>query len=194
MPSWSVAAYWQRLTVVDPDRGHITWFGYGDPDEDQRDILPLRRLSPSTAARVKSCRRQLREGVMPPALLWWVSGMNTLLVLDGHDRIVAALAEQALPPVVVLAPAVDPLWASGANTHLVREYEGRVEHLQDVAAHGDAFAGTHIVNITGKFAEQLNDVARSEGRSRAWLLPGGRAAWEQQAARLVPDWGVHRFE
>ncbi|GAA1857039.1 hypothetical protein [Asanoa iriomotensis] len=46
MPSWSVAGHWQRLTVVDPDHGHITWFGYGDPEDDQRDVLPLRPLSP----------------------------------------------------------------------------------------------------------------------------------------------------
>jgi hypothetical protein len=36
-----------------------------------------------SAARVRSYRRQVREGIMAPALLWWVSGLNTLLVLDG---------------------------------------------------------------------------------------------------------------
>lgn len=190
MPSWSVAAHWQRLNVVDPDQGHITWFGYGDPDEDQRDILPLRRLSRGIAARVQSYRRQVREGVMPPALLWWVSGLNTLLVLDGHDRIAAALAERTLPQVVVLAPAGDPSWASGAHGHLVRECEGRLQPLQTAANHGDELARTRIANITRQFAGQLNDVARSEGRSRAWPLPGGRAAWEQQAAQLVPDWTI----
>ncbi|HTF12375.1 MAG TPA: hypothetical protein VK659_29815 [Asanoa sp.] len=40
MPSWSVAGHWRRLNVVDPDYGHITWFGCGDPVEDQRDVLP----------------------------------------------------------------------------------------------------------------------------------------------------------
>jgi hypothetical protein len=188
MPSWSVAGHWQRLNLVDPDYGHITWFGYGDPDEDQRDILPLRRLSPPDAARVRSYRRQVREGIMPPILLWWVSGLNTLLVLDGHDRIAAALAERTLPAVVVLAPAPDPFITSAAYKHVVREYEGRQQHLQTAADHGDELARTHIANITRRFAGQLNDVVRGEGRTRAWPLPGGTAVWERQAAQLVPDW------
>ena len=97
MPEWNVPQHWLRLRASDRDQGHISWFGYGDPVEDIRDVLPLRRLSPADAARVKSCRRQVREGIAPPALLWWVSGLNTLVVLDGHDRIVAALAEETCP-------------------------------------------------------------------------------------------------
>ncbi|MFB9240051.1 hypothetical protein ACFFWC_31765 [Plantactinospora siamensis] len=190
MPSWSVAAHWQRLPTVDPDQGHITWFGYGDPVEDQRDILPLRRLAPHDAARVRSYRRQVREGVLPPALLWWVSGLDTLLVLDGHDRIAAALAEHTVPAVVVLAPARGPTWAAGADRHIVRQYEGRLQALQTAANQGDELAMVNIANITRRFASQLNDVARSEGRTRAWPLPGGRAAWQQQAAQLARDWTI----
>jgi hypothetical protein len=161
MPGWSVAAHWARLARVDPDHGHITWFGYGDPDDDQRDILPLRRLAGPDADRVRSYRRQVREGVLPPVLLWWVSGMNTLLVLDGHDRISAALAEDAVPEVVVLAPAPDPAWVRASHEQLLRDRRGP----------GPGFPG------------QLLDIARSEGRTRAWLLPGGTAAWEAQAGK-----------
>ncbi|MEU6076269.1 hypothetical protein [Micromonospora sp. NPDC047074] len=190
MPSWSVAAHWRRLGTADRDRGHITWFGYGDPDEDQRDILPLRRLSPDTAARVRSYRRQVREGIMPPVLLWWVSGLNTLLVLDGHDRIAAALAERTLPQVVVLAPAGDPTWAAQVDGHHVREYEERLRHLRIAADRGDGLAQARIANVNRQFAGRLDEVARSEGRTRAWPLPGGRSAWEQLAAQLMPDWTV----
>lgn len=190
MPGWSVAGHWQRLNVIDPDRGHITWFGFSDPIEDQRDILPLRRLSPVDAARVRSYRRQVREGVLPPALLWWVSGLNTLLVLDGHDRIAAALAEGAPPEVVVLAPAPDPTWVSGVQEHLTRGYEGRMRAVQTVADRGECRVEGHVANVTRRFAGQLGDVARTEGRTRAWLLPGGRAAWEREAAQHGPTRGA----
>jgi hypothetical protein len=126
----------------------------------------------------------------PPAPLWWVSALNTLLVLDGHDRISAALAESTVPDVVVLTPAPNPSWGSNAQRHLVRGYEGRLLPLQTAADHGDGLSKTRIADITRPLAGQLNDIARSEGRTRAWLLPGGRAAWEQQAAELVPDWTV----
>jgi hypothetical protein len=119
-----------------------------------------------------------------------VSGLNTLLVLDGHDRIAAALAEHTRPEVVVLAPAADSSMASSAHRHLIREYEGRQQHWQTAADHGDELAKTHIANITRRFAGQLSDVVRSEGRTRAWPLPGGTAVWERQAAQLVPDWTI----
>ncbi|WP_435586945.1 hypothetical protein [Micromonospora aurantiaca (nom. illeg.)] len=181
MPSWSVPGHWQRFQDVDPDRGHITWFGYGDPDEDQRDVLPLRRLSAAGAGRVRSYRRQLREGVLPPALLWWVSGLNTLLVLDGHDRLTAALAEQAVPEVLVLAPAVDPEFASAWQRRLVREYVGRMTSPHP--ARGDS--------VSRRLATALGDIARTEGRTRAWPLPGGSAVWDRYATELAPGWATN---
>ncbi|MGB8939405.1 MAG: hypothetical protein WCD21_04060 [Streptomyces sp.] len=34
--------------------------------------------------RVKAYRKQARDGTLPPVLLWWVSGLDCHLVLDGH--------------------------------------------------------------------------------------------------------------
>ncbi|HEX5597342.1 MAG TPA: hypothetical protein VFX61_15195 [Micromonosporaceae bacterium] len=138
------------------------------------------------ADRVRSYRRQLREGILPPALLWWVSGLNTLLVLDGHDRIAAALAEQVVPEVAVLAPAVNTLLASDWQHRAIEEYVNRVEHLKAVQA--NRFAPVHIASISRQFAATLTRIARAEGRTRAWQVPGGRAAWDQQARQLTPDW------
>jgi hypothetical protein len=151
MPRWARPSNWPRLATDDPDRGHITWFGHGAPPEDLRDVLPLRRLSSPDAARVKSYRQEHADGILAPALLWWVSGLQTLLVLDGHDRIAAALAEGAAPPVLVLAPAEDPEWIAAASRF-----------------------------PTGDLAA----IARFEGRTRAWPLPGGLAAWEKLAVQL----------
>jgi hypothetical protein len=192
MPSWSVTTHWDRLHATDRDQGHITWFGYDAPDEDIRDVLPLRRLSPVDTGRVKAYRRQLHEGILPPALLWWVSGLNTLLVIDGHDRITAAVAEHARPEVVVLAPAAEPQWISAVQHRSIREYEGRIKHLQGLLDQGDTLAKDHIANVTHRLTADLGDIARSEGRTRAWPLAGGRVAWERQAADLAPDWAIGR--
>lgn len=190
MPSWAVPAHWQRLRVVDPDNGHITWFGYGDPDEDQRDVLPMRRLSPVDAGRVRSYRRQYREGVLPPVLLWWVSGLQSLLVLDGHDRITAALAKQVAPEVLALAPVADPSWVSAVQRRPIRQYQGRMEQLQILADQADHLAKVHIANVTRRLAADVEDIARGEGRTTAWPLPGGTIAWERHAAALAPDWAT----
>jgi hypothetical protein len=150
----------------------------------------LRRLSPVDAGRVKAYRRELREGILPPALLWWVSGLNTLLVMDGHDRITAAVAEHARPDVVVLAPAADPHWISAVQRRPIREYEGRIEHLQSLLDQRDTLAKVHIADVTRRLAADLGDIARSEGRTRAWLLPGGAPTWDQQVAELAPAWAA----
>jgi hypothetical protein len=187
MPTWSAAQNWRRLWATDRDQGHISWFPYGGEVEDARDVLPLRRLSPADAARVKSYRRQFHEGILPPALLWWVSGLDTLLVLDGHDRIMAALAEDALPQVAVLAPADDPLWASARQQFQMHAYQKRVEALQPLAAEGDSMAALKIRTASRHLAQELTDGARAVGRTRAWLLPGGRETWDREAAQ-VPGW------
>lgn len=176
MPSWMIPAY--------PDQGHITWFRYGDPPGDARDILPLRRLSAVDADRVKAYRRQHREGILPPVLLWWVSGLSALVVVDGHDRLTAALAEGAVPDVVVLAPAADPQWVSAVQRRPVRDYEERVAHLRNGPA--GPFTDDKIARAGGRLAADLNHIARTEGRTRAWPIPGGRAAWDHLVAELAP--------
>jgi hypothetical protein len=182
MPSWAVAGHWRRLHLVDPDQGHITWFGHGDPVEDQRDVLPLRRLSPGDAGRVRAYRRQAREGVLPPAVLWWVSGLDTLVVLDGHDRIVAALFEDAVPEVLVLAPAPQPRWAAAVQAHALRAYGGRMAALDDAAGPAP------VAVVNRRLAWDLADIARQPGRTRAWPLPGGRVAWDRHTRELAPGW------
>ncbi|MYX98297.1 hypothetical protein GT045_26700 [Streptomyces sp. SID486] len=39
---------------------------------------------------------------LPPVLLWWASGLDCHLVLDGHARLAAAIAESLEPPLLQL--------------------------------------------------------------------------------------------
>jgi hypothetical protein len=65
--------------------------------------LAVRPLPPTDAPRVKAWRRAAREGVLPPIFLWYVSGLDRHVILDGHERLVAALAEGVTPGSLVLA-------------------------------------------------------------------------------------------
>ena len=60
---------------------------------DAPNVVALRTASAPDAARVKSWRKEARAGTLPPALLLWVSSMAGYLVLDGHDRALAASLE-----------------------------------------------------------------------------------------------------
>jgi hypothetical protein len=190
MPGWASRGYWSRLGEVDPDQGHISWGGHGDPPEDYRDILPLRRLSAVDADRVKAYRRQHREGILPPVMLWWFSGLATLLVVDGHDRLTAALAEGAVPDVAVLAPTADPHWVSAVQRRPVREYEERIAHIQNGPA--DPFTSDYIAFAGHRLATALGSLARTEWRTRAWPVPGGRTAWDHLAAEWAPGSPLHQ--
>ncbi|MFF7438630.1 hypothetical protein [Streptomyces sp. NPDC008122] len=179
---WFVDGNWPKLLAHDPDRGHLTWFGYGDPVEDARDLLPLRPLSPVEAPRVRAYRRQYREGVLPPVFAWWISGLDSPVVLDGHDRLTAALAEGGRPRVLVLSRAVDAAWVGLCAARPVREYAERI------AALDGSDAGFRVANESRRLAETLRSITDSPDATWAWPFPGGAPAWDAAAAAHVPGW------
>ncbi|MFJ4525927.1 hypothetical protein ACIP4Y_34195 [Streptomyces sp. NPDC088810] len=62
----------------------------------------LRRMPDPGDGRVKAYRKQARDGTLPPVLLWWVSGLDCHLILDGHAQLAAAIAESVSPPLLHL--------------------------------------------------------------------------------------------
>lgn len=117
----------------------LDWFGRG-----WNGAIPLRRLSEPDAPRVSAYRRQVTEGHLPPILLWWVSGLDGYPVLDGHNRLVAALAEQVDPPVLVLdrtrATVDRATWLASLHGTPTAAEAGRTRAWQLPAAEWDAVA------------------------------------------------------
>ncbi|WP_438290812.1 hypothetical protein [Streptomyces sp. HUAS TT7] len=185
LPNWFADVNWSKLLSHDPDRGHLTWFGYGDPVEDARDLLPLRGLSAPDAPRVKAYRRQYREGVLPPVLLWWVSGLNSPVVLDGHDRLTAALAEGARPELLVLTRATPDGWAEQAMRQRIEAYEQQVRAEE---VRGGPLASTRISHASRRLADDLTGLDDAADLTRAWPLPGGPEAWQRAVDGYAPGW------
>lgn len=100
-------------------------------------VLPLRPLSAPDAPRVKAYRKHAREGTLAPVLLWWLSFLDGWLLLDGHDRAAAALAEGTQPACVELAHVPDDIdwWATAGKVTDAHE-----EWVARLAAHP---AGPH---------------------------------------------------
>lgn len=180
---WFKTVNWPKLLTHDPDRGHLTWFGYGDPVEDARDLLPLRALSAPEAPRVKAYRRQYREGVLPPVFAWWISGLNSPVVLDGHDRLTAVLAEGGRPEVLILSrAAAASRWVEFFSARAVEEYEKRVAALEG------PLAASRIAHRSRSLADELTSITSGYDLTRAWPFPGGARAWVAAAAAHVPGW------
>lgn len=92
-------------------------------------VLPLRPLSPPDAARVKAYRKHAREGTLAPVLLWWVTFLDGWLLLDGHDRAAAALAEGMRPTCVELARVPDDAHWQADAARITEAHEERIEQL-----------------------------------------------------------------
>jgi hypothetical protein len=107
MTDMPLAALYERrpLAVVGlaelpalPEAGYQDW-NFGQPDPP---VMPLRRFSPASHGRVKAWRKHALDGTLPPLLFMWCSGLQRHLLLDGHDRLIAAIAEGVAPPALVL--------------------------------------------------------------------------------------------
>jgi hypothetical protein len=135
-------------------------------------VLPLRAPSPEDDGRVKRWRKQAREGTLPPALLLYVDILERWLVLDGHDRIHAALLEGVAPPLVGLWPVVEDVPSSTSVSR-----EGAV-----IAAGHQLRAGATpeaIDKANRTLLRNFADVRRGTV-TRAWPIRGGLDAWRAE--------------
>ena len=98
---------------------------------DAPNVVALRMASDIDAARVKSWRKEARAGTLPPALLLWVSSMAGYLLLDGHDRVLAASLEGApLGAVALYNYRDEPLdegWQASAETKHARVFSHQAQ-------------------------------------------------------------------
>ncbi|MEU5774654.1 hypothetical protein ABZ819_15360 [Streptomyces venezuelae] len=92
-------------------------------------VLPLRPLPAPDAPRVKALRKHVREGTLAPVLLWWVSFLDGWLLLDGHDRAAAALAEGTVPACVELVRVPDDADWRATAAEITRSHEERMARL-----------------------------------------------------------------
>lgn len=55
------------------------------------------------AGRLKWWRKKSREGSLPPVLVWYIGGLASFVILDGHYRLQAAMEEGIPPEFLVLS-------------------------------------------------------------------------------------------
>lgn len=136
-------------------------------------LLLTRQLSDASDGRVKMWRKRARDGRLPPLVTWWCRGLYTHVLLDGHDRVHAALLEGVKPDVLVLADAT----AASRD-----EVEERKRNVVDLAATLDT-----IPSVTSR-ASAVNTILRAGWDPRAeWKLAtpgfpldGGEDRWEEE--------------
>lgn len=102
-------------------RGYIDWDHLVHP-------LPLREMSPADSGRVKAWRKLARRGELPPVLLYWISGLVAYVVLDGHDRLLAAQLEQVPAPFLCLDRVTQLQQDAGRQALILDSVEKALDH------------------------------------------------------------------
>lgn len=144
-------------------------------------LIPLRALDDPDSPRVRAHRRLAREGALAPVVLLHVSGLAGHVVLDGHDRLVAARAEGVVPSFACLA-RTDADVDAAAIDDAVGAYGAAMGLLDDLDAVPGRLAGgdEQRARAARRLATELSVVHAA--LTRAW--PVGLEAWEVAARRL----------
>lgn len=172
----SHAEYWSSMLVEGHPDGYVDWFVHSGSWE----VLPLRPMPGPDDGRVKAYRKQAREGTLPPVLLWWVSGLDCHLVLDGHARLAAAIAESVEPPLLHVHRTVPRDDLAAGIDDAVRDYEDELVRFAGLrAVHGPTVPDGAAV-AGPRLARSLRDLDTAVP-TWAWPLPGGEDRWRRVA-------------
>ncbi|WP_375743769.1 hypothetical protein NR800_00185 [Corallococcus interemptor] len=166
LPPHSLSAVTRFLTAWKED-----WWE-SLPEQRPGAVLALRVPSSPEDGRVKSWRKRARDGTLPPVLLLYVDILAKWLVLDGHDRLHAALLEGVEPPLLGLWPFVTPPRPASA----VRE-AGALFSAEFQLRAGATPETVDRVNrmLVHSFTPDPRGTV-----SRAWPIPGGRETWREE--------------
>ena len=170
-------AYWEPEVGWNAENGYIDWGSIGAAA-----VLPLRHPSPPDSSRPKAFTKMARAAVLPPVLLWWVSGLDCWLVIDGHDRLTAALAANVAPPILGL---------QRLSRHSHTRTDAETAHwYQEQMEKADARGDLTDAAVAGLGEALANTVAHTHlsGRTACEPIPGGADEWRREARNHKPRW------
>ncbi|WP_090929641.1 hypothetical protein [Nonomuraea jiangxiensis] len=180
-PPWPESVWRREVADADPV-GYLDWL------EGWQGVVPMRRLPAADEGRVKAYRKLAQEGLLPPLLLWWISGLDGWLLLDGHARLAAALAERLIPPMLSLYLAPSPVQIDEAITNAMWHDSVTAEGLEHARRAGRAGVDSAVRVQQRHFAGVYAAIPSERERTRAWPLPGGVPAWQNAATAAPPGW------
>ncbi len=125
--------------------------------------LSLRARPAEHEGRVKHWRKQCRVGRMPPIVIWWLSGLDCWLVIDGHRRLLAAQLEGRLPAVLGVYSFVEKHWPTSSETIERHEIERRERER-----HGPLTSSV-LRHLDDRLVRIHDDRPHKHALTRAWV-------------------------
>jgi hypothetical protein len=139
--------------------------------------LALHRVPAEDEGRLKSWRKSLREGHLPPVLVLWITGLERYVILDGHVRLLAALREDRTPPVMALMNVQEePTTPDARRAQAISiEVAGHLVAARDIRPH--TVRPFSLERANQLLVEAFDTRPRLVLATRAWQLQGGVGAW-----------------
>ena len=151
-------------------------------------VFPTRLPSHRAASRVRMWRKRARAGQLPPLLAVRNAALGGYLLLDGHDRWLAAALEGTPPEVVVLNAVRRLRYYVGINPRRIEQRRAVEANLVKIAR---ARNPARFQRAQAALLQFYGPSELEESISRAWPIGGGAAAWAAEllarAAALGPQ-------
>ncbi|QNS02782.1 hypothetical protein [Streptomyces xanthii] len=181
-----LAEHWGELLVEGHPDGYIDWFVHSGSWE----VLPSRPMPDAGDSRVKAYRKQARDGTLPPVLTWWISGLDCHLILDGHARLAAAIAESVEPALLELRRVTPRDELSARVDEAVGAYTSEIARFAGLRATRSPSVPDGAALMGPVLARRLRALDTAGRPTWSWPLPGGAARWDRIVEEVTNsrDW------
>lgn len=152
--------------------------------------ITLRDMSPSETGRVKLWRKHARNDSLPPVLLYWISGLDACVVLDGHDRLLAASIEGTAAPALMLQPVEESFSPEERKNEVFAVVKRSMEATERLrlTAQQDGLARSHRLftheDANRVLLDTFSPTLRA-ARTRACRIPGGAEQWAEEVREAL---------
>jgi len=169
--------------------GEVQW------DMDPLYPITLRDMSMPSDGRVKLWRKHAKTATLPPVLLFWVSGLDSYVVLDGHDRLLAASLEGVAAPALALEPLDETEPSQDEQRHVTEALATALEAAERAT---NSAREAKLARVHRPFStEDANRILLNAftprqhlARSRAFGIPGGDVQWAREVRDALERRGI----
>lgn len=168
-----------RWMIGDEALTQKPWF-----EEESGNLIPLRKASDPEHGRVKWYRKLARSGELPPIIAFRHDGLVSSLVIDGHDRLLAARLEGVFPKIWEIS-----------RVHLEdRSYPENIRTMiesnlaKETEKPGRGRKQNERVDAINQRLMELYARQSLSHRPEVRVIPGGLGTWYADLSRLqLPD-------
>ncbi|WP_347253931.1 hypothetical protein [Leminorella grimontii] len=133
--------------------------------------------------RLKWWRKKCREGSLPPVLVWYIAGIASYVILDGHCRLQAAI-EEGVPPDFLMITEMSESVIPPDPEHQARIVKAIERQLEKPEKNVDSINKALIGLYNDRY---------SHGTTRSRAILGSGESWEREVREYLARHGLDDF-